>query len=70
MNIEKVSNTVIYTEINGILKLKVNGKDVSVSYYKKQDNDFAIYDNERTIQGNNLTIEEYNYIEEVWEDYI
>ena len=70
MDIEKVSNTVIYTEINGILELKVNGKDVSVSYYKKQDNDFAIYDNERTIQGNNLTIEEYNYIEEVWEDYI
>jgi len=70
MKIKKISNEIIYREISGVLKLTVNGKNVSVSYYRKQDDTYNFYQNDYTIQSHGLTDKEYDYVDEVWEDYI
>jgi hypothetical protein len=69
MKVTKVDNRIKYFVEEGMLKFKLNGKEVMVSYYRKEDHDFGMgCDADHMIQGNNLTEDEIDFIEENWID--
>lgn len=71
IKIKKVESVTTYLVEEGYVKLKVNGKSVTVSWYRKEDYDLgAGCDADHEIHcKEELTDEEMDLVEETWMDY-
>ena len=71
VKIEKVESAVTYSAIEGHVKLMVNGKEVTVTYYQREDyNMGCCCDADHDIHSEEeLTEDEREEVEEIWIDY-